>query len=400
MSLLPFFSNKKSSNKFLVIEIDNEQLKVLVFYYEGNKKLKIIGSSVKNIREGIINNYHVLDKESLVITIKEAVNEATEELEEVVKDVIVGVKGPQCVEITTTAKSKATDKRVIKEKEINEVIDRITEAAYIQAQNDIIQTTGNYDSNLEIVTSSTVYSKIDNNLFENPIDCEGEVLESAVFNAFCFSEDIKTIKKVVSKAGLHLLAIAPIPYAIVQNITNMDLDEVTDYTLINFGLNLTEISIVFGKGLVGTKILPIGYKHLISGLSQKMGLTKKESEKVLETYSSGKLEESEEAIVQKCLNDVLEVWLQGLSLCFEEFTEIKTFASQIYLTGEGSIIPDVINMLKDEPWYKDIPFKTLPEYRKIDINDFTNIGDATGKITSPIWIPLQSLGVIYLEMQE
>ena len=400
MSLLPLFNNKKASNKFLVAEIDSDKLKVLAFYYEGNKDIKIIGSSIKSLKENSIVNYHILDKDAIALSLREAVMEATSELGETVKDIIIGVKGSQCIEITTTAKSTATNRRVIKEKDLSEIYNRITEASFIQAQNEVIQNTGIYDSKIETITSSIVYTKLDDKLFENPVGCEGEIVESAVFNAFCFSEDMKVIKKIVKKAGLRLLAIAPTPYALVQNITNMDMEEVTDYTLINFGESITEIAIVFGKGLVGTKTLPIGYTHLRNGMGYKMGLTAREAEKVLDTYIQGQLTESEEAVVQKCLNDILEIWMEGMKVCFEDFTEIKTFASQIYLTGEGTKIPDVINVLKEAPWYKNIPFKTLPEYKKIDINDFTSIGDATGKIDSPIWIPVQSLGIIYLEMQE
>lgn len=399
MSLLPIFKKKKKSNKFLVAEIDNNQIKVLALYKESEEKIRIIGSSIKKLQENSIVNYHIIDKDLVILTLKEAVQEATSELEEPIIDIIMGVKGTQCVEITTTAKSTATHKRVIKDKDIKEVYDRIIEAAYIQAQNEIVKIRGDYESELEIIISSNVYNKVDHVFYEDPLGVEGEVLESAVFNAFCFSEDLAIIRKIVSKAGLQLLSIAPIPYSMVQNISKADIEEKTDYTVLNFGEDTTEIMVVFGKGLIDTKTLPIGYSHLREGLGYKMGLTIVEAEKVLETYSQGKLSEVEEDIVQKCLNDILYVWLEGIKLCFEEFSDVKTFANQIYLTGEGTLIPDVINKLKDELWYKEIPFKTIPEYKKIDINDFTFIDDATSKITSPIWIPTQSLGIIYLEIE-
>ena len=98
--------------------------------------------------------------------------------------------------------------------------------------------------------------------------------------------------------------------------------------------------------------------------------------------------------------NILHVWIEGIKICFEDFSQVKTFANQIYITGEGSIIPDVMNELKNEVWYKEIPFKSIPEYEKLNINDFTYINDATSKVTSPIWIPTQSLGIIYLEQEE
>jgi|GEM_PF-716004 len=400
MSLLPLFTRKKDSNKFLVLEIDNTQIKILAFYQESEKKLKIIGSSIKPIPENTISNNHILDKETLINVIKEGVLEATGDLEETVKNVIVGIKGMQCVEITTTAKSTATHRRIIKGAELDEIYEKITKEAYTQAQKEVIKNNGDFEATLEIIMSSSVYNKVDGLFYEDPLNVEGEVVEIAVFNAFCYTKDLQDLRKVISKTGLTLLTISPIPYAMVQNIIEMEIEEITDYTLLNFGEDATEIIVVFGKGLISTKTLPIGYAHLRDGLGYKMGLTKKEAEKVLETYSRGQLKETEEGIVQKCLDDILDIWLEGIKICFEDFTDIKRFANTVYLTGEGTLIPDVINTLKSRPWYKEITFKSIPEYKKLDINDFTRIDDATGKINSPMWIPIQSLGIAYLELNK
>lgn len=396
---LPFFKKNKKSNKFLVAEIDTNSIRVLSFYNDAGK-IKIIGSAVVPVKENSLTPTYILDKDSVAMSLQEAVNKATQDLAEPVQDIIIGIKGNISIEVTTTAKATSIHNRIIQNKDMDEVYNRIIEAAYIQAQNEIIQTTGVYDSKIEIITSSSVYTKLDEKTVENPIELEGAILENAVFNAFALSDSINDLKKVVKKAGLNLLAVSPIPYALVQNIANADIEETTDYTLINMGKDITELIIVFGKGIVGTKTMPIGYNHLIEGISNKMGLTEKESERVLETYSSGQLTESEEIVIQKCLNEVLLVWLEGLKICFEEFNEVKTFASNIYLTGEGILVPDILALLKSNPWYKNIPFKTIPDSRKLEINDFNNIGDATGKINAANWLPILSLGNIYLEVQE
>lgn len=396
---LPIFKKNKPSNKFLVAEIDTTHIKVLAFYYD-NTKVKIIGSSIVTIKENTLTPSYINDKENLALSLKTGVMQATQDLGEPIEDIIIGIKGNNSVEVTTTAKATSTHKRIIKEKDLEEVYNKIIEAAYIQAQNEIIQNTGIYESKIEIVTSSTVYTKLDDRIVDNPIDLEGSVLENAIFNAFCFSDYINDIKKVVKKADLQLLGIYSIPYAIVQGLTKSEIEENTDYTLINMSKDITEIVAVFGKGIVGTKTLNIGYNHLIEGINNKMGLTEKESAKVIETYASGQLTESEEVVIQKCINEVLMTWLEGIKICFEEFTEVKTFASKIYLTGEGTIIPDVLNLIKATPWYKNIPFKTLPECKKLEISDLTSIGDSTGKINAASWLPVVSLGNMYLEIKE
>ena len=400
MPILPFLKNKKKSNKFLTIEIDNNQLKVLALYKELDGKFKVIGSSNKILPENTISNFYILDKKLLTNVLIEAVLEATVELEEDIKDVIFGVKGSQCIEITTTAKATSTHKRIIKEGDLDEVYNKITEAAYIQAQNDIVRTNGDYDAELEIILTSNVYFKIDGNFYDEPIGVEGEILECALFNAFCYKKDLKTINQIIKDAKLNLLAVAPIPYSLVQNISLSNQEEKEDYTLINISPDSTQIIIVFGKGLIDTKTLPLGHTQIIESFAHIMGLTTKESEKVTNSYILGQLKDEEEKVIQKCLNEVLYVWLEGVKLSFEEFSEIKTYANQIYITGEGSVLPDIIEMFNSNQWYKEIPFKTSPTCKKININDFSKIQDATGKINRIKWINTMALSIIYLEQEE
>jgi len=396
---LPIFKKNKPSNKFLVAEIDTTHIKVLAFYNDLGK-IKVIGSSIVPVKENTMTTTYIIDKESVALTLREAVNTATQDSAEPIKDIIIGIKGDTSIEVTTTAKATSVHKRVIQNKDMNEVYGKIMEAAYIQAQNQIVQNTGIYDANIEVVTTSSVYTKLDEVIVENPLDLEGSILENAIFNTFIQTETLKDIKSIVKKAGLNYISVAPIPYAIVQNISESEIEETNDYTLINMSKDITELVVIFGKGIVGKKTLPIGYNHIIEGISNKMGLTEKESERVLETYSSGQLTESEEVVLQKCINEVLMVWIEGLKICFEEFNEVKTFASNIYLTGEGTLIPDVISLIKANNWYKNIPFKNIPESRKLELNEFPNIHDATGKINAASWLPILSLGNIYLELQE
>lgn len=400
MNVLSLLKKKQKKNKFLTIELDNTQIKVIAFYKSEENKLKIIGSSVKKIPENIISNFHILDKKALINIINEAIETATFELEDLIDDVIIGIKGMQCIEFTTTAKATSTHQRVIEVEDINEVYNKVTEAAFNHAQNEAIKINADYDADLEIILTSSVYNKIDNKFVEEPLEQEGEILECALFNAFAYKNEIKTLKNLFKQCKLNVIAVAPIPYTMVQSISKTNLPEKSDYSLINLSLDSTEIIIVFGGGLIDTKKLPIGYSHIKEAFANTMGLTLLESDKVLKSYSAGKLKEEELDVVKKCLSDVLYVWLEGVKLCYEEFLDVKVHASQMYLTGEGSTIPDVIELFKNDKWYKEIPFKEVPICKKLNINDFSYIQDATGKINSNNWITTQSLNIIYLEQEE
>jgi Tfp pilus assembly PilM family ATPase len=250
---------------------------------------------------------------------------------------------------------------------------------------------------LEIVTSSNVYSKVDNKEIVNPVSSSGSVLECAVFNAFTPSYHVKAVQKVADKADVHIITLGSVSYAITQALKAVP-QEPSDFVILNVGVDFTEAAVVFGGGVVATKTLNLGYQHFIEGINNKMGLTSRESNKVMESYCSGQLSESESVVVQKCIQDTLEIWTTGINLLFDEFIDVKTFAPQIYLTGKSAGIPDLITLLREKPWYKSIPFKALPQVKKLNLADLARITDATGKITAASWVPVVALGNIYLEL--
>jgi hypothetical protein len=97
------------------------------------------------------------------------------------------------------------------------------------------------------------------------------------------------------------------------------------------------------------------------------------------------------------LEDVLTIWLSGVNLLFAEFSGIKTFASRIYLTGEGFEVPDIYEMLVTEPWTKSIPFREPPEFSKISLSELPLISDLSGKASSLEWTMPASLSILFLE---
>jgi hypothetical protein len=119
---------------------------------------------------------------------------------------------------------------------------------------------------------------------------------------------------------------------------------------------------------------------------------------MLKSYIAGKLTESETGLVQGCIIEILNIWLAGLEIMFNEFSNVKTFAPIIYLTGYGAEIKDVIATLKSEPWTKSIPFGTFPEILKVNFSDFSKISDATGKVGGPEWLSNISMSIIYEEI--
>ena len=393
----PFISKVSSrTNKFLVVGLNSKDVRCVAVYYDSGT-YKMIGSAKEPLEQGSVRNGVVIDKEDVIRAVKTACTIATEDMEEKINNVIFGVGGVLCSGSMTTVRMKRSSTEVIDKKELDGLYTKIEEASEMQAQNEYFNTTGNPEVDLDLITSSNVYIKIDGQEVESLEGKTGSVVEIAVFNAFSPSFHIKTLQDIAKKSGLNILAVGSEMYALSQWMKQYSIG-LNDFILMSVDNECTTVAVIFGGGIVGIKSLDIGLSHFVDSVSEKMGITEREADKILRGYINGSLSESETALIQKCIEETLRIWLMGMELLFGEFSNVKTFAPRIYLTGHGAEIKDIISTLKSEPWTKSIAFKTFPEISKINFSDFSKITDATGKAGGTDWLNPIFMSIIFEEI--
>jgi cell division protein FtsA len=394
---LPFLNifkgSPKLSNKFLTVDINSENIKCLAYYVDEQQIAKIIGVGTALMEPNTVRGGNIIDMEQTKNALEEAVSQARNGYEDNINNVILGVNGNLSLGLMTTAKAARGQKGPVTQEELDDIEQTILNNAAIQARNVLLENTGNSDLDLETVTASTVYTKINGKEVKDPLKFEGESIETALFTAFTPSYHVKTLQKLAKNARLNILAIGSEMFSLVSALNNEP-----DYIIINIDSDFTDVGVVFGGGIVATKCLPIGAIHFTKEISQKMGVTLQEAEKMKNSYIYNKLSQSEVLLVQNCLHDTLNVWLDGLELLFSEFSGVKTFASKIYLVGEGSKLPDIFEFIGSEPWTKSIPFKSPPEFFKIRLDNLPKIADSTGKADVAEYLMPASLSSIFLEV--
>lgn len=398
---LPFLtkSNKEENNRFLAVNINSDFVRCLVMYKE-NGTIKILGAGKQEMDPGKVRAGSIIYPDYVAQALESA---ATKALEEVgggeIDNMILGVSGDLCLGLMTTVKAKRNRAMPITDKEISELTEKINDSGYLQAQNEYMQINGGSENELETVTGSNVYTKLDNQKVSSLENKTGAVIEMAMFNAFVPAHHLKSLQKVADEADIKIMAIGSEMYCLVQNILATGTGE-TDFIVVEIDGDYTTAAVVFGKGIVATRTLNIGYKHFVEGVSERMGLTMHEANRMVKSYMQGKLTNSEATIVQNALRNPLEIWLSGMELLFAEYSGVKTFPPKMYFTGEGSDVTDLWTLLTTNEWTKSIPFKATPEFKKLSFMDINGVSDATGKITSSEWIPTASLSTIKLEMDK
>lgn len=397
MLRLPFFEKEQSDeNRFLSININARDIRCLAFYFDGDI-FKIIGSGITKLPENTVRNGVVIEKNIVTQVLKDVVRKATENINGKLNKVIVGLDGGVTLGLATTVRLKRPVSGPIQKDEVEDLYTKIMEASNIQAHNKILQTTGDPEAVLEVITTSEIYLKVEGRRVEMLEGQNGEEVEMCVYNAFAPHHHIKSLQNLIRKTGLDIIALGSQMYTLVEWL-KLPPKELSDFVVISVAEDSTDVGVVFGGGIISTKTLNIGYLHFVDAIKNKMGLSESEVENILTTYNVRGLTPSEADVVKKCLSEVLEIWISGLRLLFEDFSGVKTFASKIYLVGLGSQIPDIFEVLKKEEWTKTIPFKATPEFYKVTLSDIQKVVDSTDTIKTDDWFYLCAAPIIYKEI--
>lgn len=395
------FKPKSSRQGFLTIDIGSEQIKVVAFDEPSieHKNINILASAKARVDFGSIRNGYIIDEDAVAEALIRALAEVHENLEDEIDRVIFGVGGEQVYAQMTTIKAVRGKSEPVTQKEITEFEDRVNEAALSEIQNLVLSLTGRSDLDLELVTKSTIYTKLDGKRVDSLLNQEGQELEIAIFNAYSPAFHLASIARIADKIGVEIQGVGSSMYAVVKSMEVLAGDSL-DCVVIDVGSQSTEVGAVFGGGIFSIRSLPIGGFHFTNELSNDTGLTFFDAERKKIDYSFGNLNDEEALEVEESISDVGAIWLSGVEESFKSFDGVKTFASKILLLGGGAQLPEIMNMLQNEPWAKSIPFKEPPQIDRIHLKDFKYFVDKTGGMTDPELLIAALLAVIYLENTE
>lgn len=401
MVKLPFsFKSSRAISRFLTVDVGSDAVKCMIFEVgsEGGRPIAYItGIGKAKLPDGSTRGGVIVDIEDVSESLDEAIAQAAPDSTGAPREVIFGVSGGLSLGLMTTVRVNRRSEEPISEKELNVIYAKVNEAAYTQAQNLFLEQTGNSDLDFKLVTSSIVCTKVDDRAVLNPIGATGQKLELAVFTAFTPSYHIIALKDLSKNLGLKIIAVGSQMYALVKSLS-YSRGTSFDGVVMDVGGEVTDVGVVFGGGIVATKNIELGGTHFTRSLAKGLDLSFEDAEFKKKEYSFGRLQETEALMIKGYLDEVLDVWLHGIEILFQDFTGVKTFAPNIMLVGGGAELPDLYDLISCEPWMRSIPFKSPPEFSKISLEDLKRVKDKTGKAHSLEDVMPAALSTIYLEI--
>ncbi|MCG2685810.1 rod shape-determining protein [Candidatus Parcubacteria bacterium] len=384
-------TRKRSGGEFLVLDLGSHSVKALFCTVVSSSQVSITRSLEVETPPGSIVYGRIREPEVLREKLRGA-------LDGVALPVVVGISGEAIFGFSTVGRSnRARPEKPLGEKELAAAVKRIEESAFVDAVSRAAAVDGNPEVELELVNAALTSAKADGYFIADPSGYKGQVVEMSYYTAFARSEDLVQIQKLFASLDLEILAVSGVLHPLTKVLTPEKLSGF-NALLVDIGGQTTEVAIIFGGGIVGTKTLDIGGYHLSLFMAQSMGISLEAAEQKKLAYSQGALSEEEGSQVRDLLRKPVSWWISGLQTALSEFEGVKTFPDRFLLGGGGAALLDLQSRVSQHLWGRYLPFRSEPRPEVLNVSQLGLVQELPPELAGPGWVPTVSLATCGLEI--
>lgn len=370
---------KRSFDHFIALDIGTEYVKALNVKLSEGKKGEVLGFASKKLALGDLQSSAITDISNIIKISHQAISEANQMAGVAPHQLILGVAGELVKGATITLNYKRTDpSSKINQSELKNVIHKIQWKAFEQLRSEMAYETGFNEIDIKLINAAIIDIAIDGYKVSNPLGFQGKNIEITVFNAFSPNFHFGAIQTITAELDHELLAITAEPYALAKSLSK-EKDEFLDCIIIDVGSATTDVALIEGGSLIGSKMFTIGGRLFTKRISQSLNIAFKEAEEIKLAYANDQLEKQSAGIVAKAISGDTNLWLSGVELTLSELAE-KALPGQIYICGGGSILPEIKETLEQREWIKKLNFAKKPRISFLRPEHIEGISDETKQI--------------------
>ncbi len=364
---------------FLALDIGTDMVKALVCEAEGTKG-RILGVGRKQQKLGDMQSGVVTDIASVIANCHSAIREAERMAGVSTNRMILGISGELVKGATSTTSYIRRDANSkIDLSELKNIVHKVQWRAFEQVRAQLAHETGYSEIDVKLVNAAIVDVRIDGYKVTNPIGFQGKEVTLGIFNAFAPLVHYGALQTIAAEIDKELLAIAAEPYALTRCLGHEDGGQFGAIFL-DIGGGTTDVAVVRDGVVEGTKMFTLGGRTFTKRLSQSLNISFKDAEDIKLAYSYDNLERQSHRIVREAMKTDSDVWLSGVVLTLEEFSNIDVMPSKILISGGGSHLPEVKEALESREWVKSLPFAKKPQISFLSPKMITNLMDETKQI--------------------
>lgn len=361
INLAQIFGKKKAPTpSYLVIDFGSCYLRAAVFSPIDPVKMALVSCVGRPQKAGAVQGGMIVDVAAVKETAAEAVREACLAGGGVPSAVLCGLSGEAVKEFYTSVRfSRENSDLPLTERELEKLAAKIKEISFMEIEKDLTEVTGSAEREAEIINTRLAGFKVDGYPLSEPFGFTGKLLEVALCSAVSPATYLSRLKAVLKSLKLppaelvgHLAAAA----AVLKQVEGANFNAL----LLDIGGEKTDVAVVFGGAVIGSRTFGIGGAHFTRSLKDKFLLEEKVAEGKKLAYSRRELPSEESEKIKEALDPPLNFWRRGLEVALADFSGVKTFPDKVWLWGGGSLLPEILSSLQSFPWTVNFPFLAPP----------------------------------------
>jgi cell division protein FtsA len=361
------------------LDIGTEFAKALVVTVEHDAEGRLVGvvRGTGRQRQGLahMQSGTVSDIDAVVANCRVAMDAARQMAGARPMAAVIGIAGELVKGTTSTTASRRDDpRRPLSDAELERLVTRAQEHALRDAEERIRWESGLQRLDVRLVHAAIVEMRIDGYPVSNPIGFTGAQVELHLFNAFAPMVHLGALQSVADALGLQLLGVIAEPYAVA---TCLDPGELGDAgaVFVDIGGGTTDVALVRGGGISGTKMLALGGRAFTKGLVERLGVSFADAE-----LAKLAVAEDERPEVAEILGEDARIWRDGVELMIGDLADGELLPGRVLLCGGGADLPQVREALDEDGWWERLPFAQRPKVRALAPHEVMGLRDATGSL--------------------
>ncbi len=361
------------------LDIGTEFAKALVLSVETDDEGRLLGvvHGSGRQRQGLahMQSGTVSDIDAVVANCRVAMDEARAMAGRRPVAAVIGIAGELVKGATSTLTTRRDDpRRPLDEAELERLVQRAQDRALGEAEERIRWESGVDRLDVRLVHAAIVEMKIDGYAVSNPIGFTGAQVDLHVFNAFAPMVHLGALQSVANALELELLGVIAEPYAVA---TCLDPGELGDAgaVFVDIGGGTTDVALVRGGGISGTKMLALGGRAFTKGLVERLGVSFAEAERA----KLGAADDRRDEVAETLLEDA-RIWRTGVELMIGDLAGGELLPGRILLCGGGADLPQIGAVLDEDDWWARLPFARRPVVRALAPDEVVGLRDATGRL--------------------
>ncbi|MGD0861940.1 MAG: cell division FtsA domain-containing protein [Candidatus Limnocylindrales bacterium] len=380
------------------LDIGTEFAKALVFEIDASRMGTVRGVGRK--RQGLahMQSGTVTDINAVVDNCSTALQEAEEMAGFRPTQCVIGIAG-ELVKGFTTARSHERKRAdvPITEVELQRMIDGVQRDALREAERSITWETGLPQVDVRLVHAAVTGAQIDGYPVTNPVGFQGRHVKVSIFNAFAPLVHLGALQSVAGQLDLELLEIVAEPYAVARVLASEQVRQ-SGALFIDIGGGTTDVALVRHGGIEGTRMFALGGRAFTKSIADSLDLPFPRAEEVKVDYSRG-VPVEHRAEVARIVADDVAIWSAGVELVLEELAEGDLLPGRVYMCGGGSHLPEIGAVLRDEKFWRHLPFSRPPEVLVMSPEQIDRIHDGTHLLVDQADVTPLGLAYQAIELQ-